>query len=270
MKIQWSSGTDEGLHPQAESALAHLYHENSKLAEALAGEQAAQFAVSPFELFLTSRGFRQFRDSPAVDLPAATLPEAELAETIKRRRSRRELQAPVALESLAGVLQIALGATALVHNADVEVTQAVRAWPSAGGLYPLDTYVIARDVPGLEEGIYHYNLLLDRLELIPSRPVADVLRDGFFWQEFAMAASVAVLLVGVFDRTLAKYGERGYRLMLLDAGHAAQNVLLAAEAYELPSVAVGGFCDDRLASDLGLDGVSEAVLHSILLGGRDE
>jgi SagB-type dehydrogenase family enzyme len=270
MKIDWSTGTDERLLPTAESGLAYLYHENSKLAEALAREQAAQFAVSPFELFLTSRGFHQFRDAPSVELPASTPPDAGLADTITRRRSRRELHVPLGLESLAGVLRLALAPTALAANDAAGVTQALRAWPSAGGLYPLDAYVVARDVQGLEPGVYHHNAIIDRLESIPTRPVADILRDGFFWQEFATTASAAVLFVGVLERAMSKYGERGYRLMLLDAGHAAQNVLLAAEGYELPAVAVGGFCDDRLAADLSLDGVAEAVVHAVLLGGHDD
>jgi SagB-type dehydrogenase family enzyme len=270
MKIEWSAGTDERLQPEAESGLAYLFHENSKLGEALAGEQAAQFAVSPFELFVTSRGFRQFRGSPTVDLPSASLPVTTLADTLARRRSRRELHSPLRLELLAGVLRAALGATALVENAEAGVTQALRAWPSAGGLFPIDTYIVAQDVPELKAGVYHYNMLLDQLELMPSRPVEDILRSGFFWQDFATTAAVAVLFVGVFERALSKYGERGYRLMMLDAGHAAQNVLLMAEAYELPSIAVGGFCDDRLATDLGVDGVSEAVLHTVLIGGGDD
>lgn len=268
MKIEWSVKVDERLQVQAETGISYLYHENSKLAEKLTGEQAEQFSVTPFELFVTSRGFHQFANSQAVDLPAAEPPAAGLTEVVKRRRSRRELGAPLALELLATVLRLGLGPTAVIDNASAGVTQVLRSWPSAGGLFPLDTYIVTRSVPGVDPGVYHYNVLLDRLESVPSRPVDQILRDGFFWQEFATNASAAVLFVGVFERTLSKYGERGYRLMLLDAGHAAQNVLLAAEACELPAVAVGGFCDDRLAADLHLDGVSESVLHTILLGGQ--
>jgi SagB-type dehydrogenase family enzyme len=270
LRVDWSASTDKYLRPKSESALALLYHENSKLTEVLAGQQAEEFAASPFDLFVMSRGFRQFRDSPSVNLPPAKPAAVPIDEVMTRRRSRRDLMQACTSEALAGALQVALGPTAVIDNPDIGVSQVVRAWPSAGGLYPLDTYVLARDVTGLPSGVYHYNVVMSQLEVIPARPVADILRDGYFWQEFAVTASVAVLLVGVFERTISKYGERGYRLALLDAGHAAQNLLLAAEARDIRAVAVGGFCDDRLADDLGLDGISEAVIHSVLLGGCDD
>jgi SagB-type dehydrogenase family enzyme len=268
MRVDWTTTANGDLRLPPESDLAMLYHENSKLNETHVASDIVQPLSKPFELFVASRGFHQFRNTPKTVLPSVHLPSATLAETILRRRSRRTLSQPLTLEKLGTVLRLALGPTEIFENSEIDVSQVLRAWPSAGGLFPLEAYVVAQAVSDLEPGLYHYNVLHDALEAIPSRAPADILREGFFWQEFATTASVAILLAGIFERTMAKYGERGYRLMLLDAGHAAQNLLLCAEATDLPSVAIGGFSDDQLAADLGLDGVGEAVLHATLLGGN--
>lgn len=266
MRHQWSTSPLRPPPEQVAAPLFELYHENSKLFAALAQQQAAQFSVSPYELYLSSRGFRQYRHAPRLPLPEI-IPSAEpLAEVMCRRRSTRHLQGTVSFMELASVLQQSLGPTAVLQNEEPPIIQALRVWPSAGGLYPIDTYVVASKVEDLAPGLYHYNVMTSELESLPSRAPHLILQDGFFWQEFAATAAVALLLVAVFERTVAKYGERGYRFVLLDAGHAAQNVLLTAEQLHLGAVAIGGFCDDSLATDLGIDGVSEAVVHSIMIG----
>jgi SagB-type dehydrogenase family enzyme len=267
MKVTWSSQTSNTLGLHTEESLFELYHENSKLYPVLAEQQAEQFAMSPFELFVTSRGFRQYRTAERVALPDITPSSEPLSAVMLRRRSSRNVAAPISLCELATVLRQSLGATAVVTHNDANVSQALRSWPSAGGLYPCDTYVVAAKVEGLPAAVYHFNVMTNELERMEcSRPCDAVLKEGFFWQEFATSAAAVILLVAAFERTVAKYGERGYRLVLLDAGHAAQNVLLTAEQVGVSAVAVGGFFDDSLARDLGVDGVNEAVVHSIVLG----
>ena len=268
METSWTTPLTEGLSASPEERVFTLYHENSKLFPALAREMSEAFAVSPFELYLASRGLKQYSDAPRVRLPAVGKRGNSLSQALRTRRSARELDAPITLRELSTVLAESFEPTAVVRSEVFEVDQALRPWPSAGGLYPLDIYVIARNVTGLEPGLYHHNSLTSELERLDARPPEDVLRDGFFWQEFLVEAAAVVILAAVFERTVAKYGERGYRLVLLDAGHAAQNALLTAEQLGLPSVAVAGFNDDALAADLGLDGVDEAVVHTVALGGR--
>jgi SagB-type dehydrogenase family enzyme len=270
MQVQWTTPLKQSLREQSEESLSALYHENSKLYPVLAQQQAAGFAVSAFELYLMSRSFRQYRNVPHVPLPEVAPSQESIQDVMLRRRSSRDLQGEMTLAELATLLGQSLGPTALVQNPDAGVTQALRAWPSAGGLYPLDAYVVAARVDGLTPGLYHYNPIASQLELLPARPAELILRDGFFWQEFVLTAAAAILLVATFERTMAKYGERGYRLVLLDAGHAAQNVLLTAEQLHLGAVAVAGFCDDSLAADLKIDGISEAVIHTIIVGKTNE
>lgn len=269
MESRWSVRLDSAFAEAREERLFELYHENSKLFPELAREMAEEFSVSPFELYLVSRAYKQYRTAARVSL----LPEARsrnaLSRAMRERRSARELSSPLSLEDLSTLLVEAFEPTSIFQNQEFGVDQPLRPWPSGGGLYPLDVYVIARNVDGLEPGVYHHNVLTSELERLATRPPEEILRDGFFYQDFIVSSSAVVLLTAVFERTIAKYGERGYRLVLLDAGHAAQNVLLDAERLGLPAVAVGGFYDDSLAADVGLDGLDEAVVHTVILGGRD-
>jgi len=270
MHVNWSIRLDRGLRPASDASMWETYHECSKLPTQLALWQSTQFELSSVELFLTTRGFRQFRDRPTVELPEVRPEPADIGEVMRTRRSSRDLSAVVPVEDLAGLLGQAMGPTAAVHDDETGLDVVLRAWPSAGGLYPLDTYVVAQTVGGMPEGVYHYDPLGHRLQRLEAPDPVAVLREGFFWQEFVCTAAAVVLLVAVVERTTAKYGERGYRLLHLDAGHAGQNLLLTAEQLGLRAVAVGGFDDDALAGALGLDGLQETVVHAIVAGGRGD
>jgi SagB-type dehydrogenase family enzyme len=266
LQFDWNIPMGPFLAPQREERLFELYHENSKLSAA----QTKPGSATPFELYVASRGFRQYHASPRTALPDMEPSTEALQSVMLRRRSARELRGPISLCALGTLLHQALGPTAVVQNADLGVEQALRSWPSAGGLYPIDTYLITSRVEGVPPGLHHYNVLRSELERLESRATENILRDGFFRQDFVTSAALVVLLVAAFERTTSKYGERGYRLVLLDAGHAAQNLLLVAEQLGLGAIALGGFADDVLADDLGVDGISEAVIHAVAVGSRHE
>ncbi|MEA2998634.1 MAG: hypothetical protein QOK17_467 [Sphingomonadales bacterium] len=259
--------TDFMLRATGPERLCELFHENSKLTS----HTAVTFmpgAVKPstFERYLMTRGFRQFPTGRRIALTDARQSAARFKTVLRRRRTRRELGGALELADVGSLLIQALGCTAVVEEGEDGLIHALRAWPSAGGLYPLDVYVLASAVADLEPGAYHFNPITSELEGLGSRPVGDIVGEAFFGQAFARDAALHVVLAATFERTLCKYGERGYRLLLLDAGHAAQNLLLAAEMLELNAAAMGGFCDDSLNRDLGLDGISEAVVHTLLFG----
>ncbi|HEX7582631.1 MAG TPA: nitroreductase family protein, partial [Gaiellaceae bacterium] len=80
-------------------------------------------------------------------------------------------------------------------------------------------------------------------------------------------ATAVVFVTSVFWRTRFKYGLRGYRFALLEAGHVVQNVLLAAAALRVAALPLGGFYDARAEKLLGVDGVDESVVYAVVLGG---
>src|SRR5207245_817573 len=101
---------------------------------------------------------------------------------------------------------------------------------------------------------------LDRLE-------ADGLRAAFVDPGVADAGAAILVVSAVFWRSRCKYGLRGYRFALLEAGHLVQNVVLAAAELGLPALPVGGFFDRRLDELIGADGLEESVLYAVALGG---
>jgi SagB-type dehydrogenase family enzyme len=81
-------------------------------------------------------------------------------------------------------------------------------------------------------------------------------------------AAAAIVLTGVFERTQAKYGERGYRFVLLEAGHAAQNLLLVAASLGVPALSIGGFCEDALGEAMGLEREKESPVYVVMIGAK--
>jgi nitroreductase len=159
-----------------------------------------------------------------IALPAPCLKgKTSLEEAISKRRSRREFKdSPLTLGQVSQILWAAQGIT----NGEGR-----RAAPSAGALCPLDLYLAvgAQAVEGLMEGIYHYDP-----------------------ETFIGEAPVALVITGEYERTSWKYGDRATRYVHMEAGHAAQNVYLQAEALGLGTVVAGSFQDEAVSQALGL------------------
>ena len=132
-------------------------------------------------------------------------------------------------------------------------------------MFPLEVYLLVRNVDRLRPGIYHFDPNEHCLDLISRKnPFAELVRATYVG-ELAQAA-LALALTGVSSKSRAKYGERGYRFMLLEAGHAAQNFLLCATALGLSAFTIGGFIDDDLDRLLEIDGFEETSLYLMAAG----
>jgi SagB-type dehydrogenase family enzyme len=182
-----------------------------------------------------------------------------LEETIQRRRSIRDYTPqPLSLEELSRLVHAAQGITD--HN------RGFRAAPSAGALYPIETYAVVNEVAGLESGLYHYAVAGHALEQLRIGNLRAELMVAGIAQEMLRQAQVCLVLSAVFQRTRWKYRERTYRYVLLEAGHIGQNLYLAATSMRLGACAAGAFLDDELNQLLGLDGQKEAALYMISVG----
>lgn len=140
-----------------------------------------------------------------------------------------------------------------------------RVYPSAGARYPLEIYLVVNRVKSLEKGLYHYNVKEHSLELL-RKDNFDKFMAEITGQDLVAKAGVVIFISAILDRTRVKYGDRGYRFVLLDAGHLAQNVYLVSEALKLQCCSIGGFIDDELNKLLDLEGTSEKVIYLIALG----
>lgn len=199
-----------------------------------------------------------------VELPAAELPRTPLEDVLAVRRSRRRFRGqPVSLEQLSALLNTGYGVTG---RGPGEVR--FRSVPSGGALYPLDLYVAASAVTGLDARLHHFDPLRGCLEVLG--PVGRSQLEPLTPDPDLVAASSAVVFItATFWRSRFKYGQRGYRFALLEAGHVAQNLLLAATVLGLASVPLGGFFDRQVNDLLEVDGLHEAALYLLPVGHAD-
>jgi SagB-type dehydrogenase family enzyme len=248
---------------------AECYHEASKVSPTQIGRQidgVRRLDSSPELQVSSARAVRRL-PLPHVALPPPRRPELTLWDAIARRRSRREFGSDaLSASSLAGLLHAAYGVTHALEGPDGQRVLPLRAVPSGGALYPLELYVAALRIDELEPGLYHFDPLRGSLAVVSTGLTGDDLAPLSTYPEIVAGCAALLLVAAVFGRTRFKYGLRGYRFALLEAGHVGQNVVLAAAGLGLAAVPLGGFYDRRTDEFLRLDGVNESTLYMIAVG----
>jgi SagB-type dehydrogenase family enzyme len=244
---------------------AEAYHEASRLSPAVAPPRLEVLAELPHSAELAqtvARSSRTHDHRPAVELPAPAPLRGSLGDAIARRRSARsEVSRPVRLAELAAVLGSSYAADRLREGG------VRRPVPSAGALYPLELYLLALAVAGLDRGVYHYHPFRGRLSRLAPL-VRRELEEAFPDPEVLDRAAAVLVVTAMFWRSRFKYGPRGYRFALLEAGHVVGNAVLVAAELDLAALPVGGFYDRRLDRLVGADGLDEATLYTVVLGGE--
>lgn len=249
---------------------AERYHEASKLYPAF-GARVTRARELERDVQLQASCLRAVRRNPRLDvvpLPEPELPDVSFAHVVEARRSERNFVAdPVSLAQLGGILHAAYGRThQLLDGAPAGVGPQFRAVPSGGGLYPLELFAFAWRVHELDPGLYHFDPLRRVLEVVRVGDLTADLAKSTVYPDPATTCAVFLVVTAVFWRTRCKYGLRGYRFALLEAGHVVQNASLAATAFGLASVPLAGFFDGRMDELLGLDGAEESSLYSLAIG----
>jgi SagB-type dehydrogenase family enzyme len=204
-------------------------------------------------------------DSPLAYIPLSDpdlKSHANLWQLLRDRRSRRQYDPGGNLKK--DHLSILLWATQGVTSKYGEFL--FRTAPSAGGLYPVETYLFLRAVEGLEPGIYHFRAHVFDLELLKKGDYSRELANAALGQMIVMGAQTTFIWSAVVERSRWKYRQRAYRYIYLDAGHIAQNLYLAAEALGLGACAIGALFDDRVNSIIGVDGIEETVIYMATVG----
>jgi SagB-type dehydrogenase family enzyme len=246
---------------------AETYHEASKLYPSTVARQVAgsiRLTTSSELQASARRAVRRNRNCRTLGLPRPRLPDVTLAAALLARRSERSFgPGDVTLAELATVLHAGYGVT---RPATADDPQPLRAVPSGGALYPLEVYALLARVQGAEPGLYHFDPVRHVLEVRTAASPFEALREASIYPEIVAGCAATLLVTGVFWRSRFKYGLRGYRFVLLEAGHLAQNVLLVCAALELAAVPLGGFYDRSVDRVLGADGVNESILYAVCLG----
>ena len=193
-----------------------------------------------------------------VPLPEPRLKSAvSLEETLLQRRSTREYaDEALTLEEVSQLLWAAQGVTAEWGG---------RTAPSAGALYPLETYLVVGNVENLAPGVYKYKPERHELVKVKDDDVREELAKASLGQSWVKEGAIDIVIAAVYERTTRKYGDRGVRYVHMEAGHAAQNICLQATALDLGIVTVGAFYDDRVRETMGIP-ENETPLYVIPVG----
>jgi SagB-type dehydrogenase family enzyme len=236
-----------------EGDLGQLYHEWSK-------PDGASLAGLVLDWGAPAQPTKSYPDAPRVSLPTSLdYGDLGVGEAIEMRRSRREYASgPLEMGELSVLVHAASGVT--------DPSRGFRAAPSAGALYPIETYVVVHNAEGLEQGLYHYAVADHELEQLRVDDLRARMMIAGLGQEMLGRAQVCFILTAVFGRTRQKYRERTYRYVMLEAGHISQNLYLAATSLGLGACAIGAFLDNQLNSLLDVDGQEEAAVYMVTVG----
>jgi len=174
--------------------------------------------------------------------PRRTGDESLYAALAARRSVRQFASRPLALADLGQMLWAAQGVTSPAGG---------RTAPSAGARYPLELFAAAGNVTDLAPGVYRYRPASHDLVRQADGDRRAALADAVGQPSPGQAAAVLVF-TAVYERTTARYGDRGVRFVHFEVGLATENACLAAAAMGLGSVVVGAFRDEQITQVVGL------------------
>jgi len=187
----------------------------------------------------------------------------KLSDIFRKRSSVRHFSnIPISKKELSYLLFASCGLINLGKTLD----ESRRPYPSAGARYPLEVYPLVLNCEEIKNGLYHYNVKENSLELLLEEDLRYWVTKNTNGEKWTATTAVIFIITGVLDRTRIKYGERGYRYALLEAGHLGQNICLLATELGLGSCALGGYIDQEVDKLLDIDLQKEFTLYLIAVG----
>jgi thiopeptide-type bacteriocin biosynthesis protein len=264
--------TADAMHSQDGSA-GRVFVEASKFRRDVMDQQAPHKSVSRSGLSMQNIGSSVVLPPP----DPGSLALGSLADVLMTRCSTYgQFGGPITVDQLGTLLGLAAGIRGRyqAQEADQAVTIEQRTFPSAGGVFAIGLDVTVGDIRGLASATYRYDAGPhavvrigpdNRPDLARCTPYSEAGADGVAAVDVAHTPVVVQLHVRSRE-IMARYGQRGLRFALLEAGHLAQNLVLVATALGWSSITLGGFYDDELAIAAGLDGVSQLPVYLLPMG----
>jgi len=243
------------------TSFSHLFHQSSK-------DPAKGHPPIPWDSSLWPEEWKkiEFKKYPRFRKIALSnsrgISDANLFSIIANRSSQRDFTGgSITKNELSTILKYSCGETTKVDE------RFRRAQPSGGGLFPIETYVLVPEhIEDIKNGIYHYDVQDNQLDVLWERPFSKEFLDTLFRYLWVKNAAVVFIMTAVFKRVQKKYGERGYRLVLLESGHIGQNIYLASGALGIKCCALAGTNDENIEKLLDIDGIQESVVYAVALG----
>ena len=219
--------------------------------------------------------YKSYPDSPAIPLPT-DFPLPQLSTLRGIAGESESSDGTINLETVASLLYHSAGVIRkAIHPTAGEVHY--RAAASAGALYPVETYLVCQDLPGLGAGVYHFSppeFGLRQLRagdyrqiLIQATGEDPAVTNSPLTQAPVTQAPVTLIFTTIFWRSAWKYRARGYRYCYWDTGTVVANLLATATASGLSAQLIAGFVDAQLDQLLAIDGSREATACLMPLGG---
>ena len=186
--------------------------------------------------------------------------EVSIEQTLLQRRSvRHYTEEALTLQEVSQLLWSAQGITIRPDG------RRGRTAPSAGALFPLETFLTVRNVDGLKPGIYRFMPQKHQLKKVLVGNVHPQLSEAALGQPWVAQAPINIVIGAVYERATIKYGERGIRYVHMEAGHVGQNISLQVISLNLGTVMVGAFHDDRVHEIINMAD-DEVPLYIIPIG----
>jgi SagB-type dehydrogenase family enzyme len=206
--------------------------------------------------------FKRIESAESIALPLHDIEKDSFFQTLHARRTRREFsEAGASLESISKLLHTTWGVQGYIES-KVYGPLPLKTSPSGGARNPIEVYLMALKVAGLDSGLYHYDARDHALGRISSEATPQMARAYCADQPFVAGAAALFIMTGVFARSMWKYQHpRAYRVVLLDAGHLGQTFCLTATRMGLAPFSTAALKDSLIEKDLAIDGISESVLY---------
>lgn len=255
-------------------SIAILYHENSKLSSLLSrtlGERVSRFS-NRFFYSRASQPYKIYPGSPIIpfeDFGREPYECPDLFSVISSRRSCRNFQKyNISGKELFLICHYSYGISTKTPIRELGYgSWNYRNVPSGGGLYPLELY-FALFQGEYMPGLYHYRPDINALELIKEGDFSGELNNIITAEPIVnlKGSSCVFFVTSVFERIMVKYGDRGYRFILMETGFLSENLSLVCHSQQLGSCMIGGYLDDMVNNFLGINGLGETVQNVIVMG----
>lgn len=215
-------------------------------------ERGAVYRIEPMPRFYRGSG-------KEIKLPEPEIPRGvDASEILLTRRSVRSFRdEPVSLKVLSTLLHLAFGVTRWEEGVYGYKLYPLRAFPSAGALQPVEIYVSINRAVDLKQGIYRYIFTNHSLDPLRLGDYSGALAEIALGQDHVAMAPVTFIITILWARSAWKYGSRGYKYSLLDAGFAGENLYIASRILGMGTCAVGAFFEEELCDLLGIDCLAE-------------
>lgn len=252
---------DKLEHEYRPYSISEEFHDKTRLREGGKARPYSEWPPSWIEI-----DFKGYPRLQSISLGEVSnhIMNSSLGAALQGRVSTRAYDAtkPLTTELLSTLLFYSAGIKSKAGN---DWNTSRRFYPSGGARYVLEVYPVIFGPSELKKGVYHYNVKKHALEVLKLGNYLPQIKRTLE-PTWIKDASMILFVTAVFGRNQVKYGDRGYRHILVENGHMAQNVYLNATALGLGCSALGGYADDRINNLLDVDGVNESVINTLVVG----